>query len=72
MEMEDDQTCAVREFEEETGYNLYDLGSENVKKVFSNKYASFFISYIPYENKNLFLYSRDKIIESGHYPEFEK
>ena len=72
MEIENDQTCAVREFEEETGHNLYDLGSQNLIKIFSNKYASFFIAFIPYQNKDSFIYSKDTIIESGHYPEFEK
>jgi len=71
MEMESDTNCAIREFHEETGYNLYDLGCEKTVKVFENKFASFFISYIPYENKKSFVYSRNKIINLGHYPEFD-
>lgn len=72
MEEEDATNCAVREFEEETGYNLFDLGCDNIKQIYSNKYAKFFMAEIPYESISNFKYSKTKIINNGHYPEFIK
>lgn len=72
MENEDAKNCAVREFEEETGYNLFDLGCENIKQIYSNKYAKFFLAEIPYSSKKLFKYSKSQIIKNGNFPEFLK
>jgi 8-oxo-dGTP pyrophosphatase MutT (NUDIX family) len=72
MEDETPEVCGVREFEEETGYNLYDLGCNNIKQIYTNKYAKFFMAEIPYKSVNNFKYSKTKIVNKGHYPEFIK
>ena len=72
MENEDEKSCAVREFEEETGFNLFDLGCESIKEIYSNKYANFFLAEIPYYNKKNFKYSKSQIIKNGNFPEFIK
>jgi len=69
---ENPQTCAVREFEEETGFNLFDLGCDNLIEIYSNKYAKFYLAEIPYQNKNDFKYNKELIKNNGHYPEFIK
>lgn len=72
MENESLYKCAIREFEEETGFNLFDLGCDNVKEIYSNKYAKFFLAEIPYINKDNFIYNKEDILENGHYTEFLK
>lgn len=72
MAEEDEQTCAVREFEEETGFNLFDLGCDNLMEIYSNKYAKFYLAEIPYSQKNNFVYDKKVVKQNGHYPEFLK
>lgn len=72
MAEEDEQACAVREFEEETGFNLFDLGCDILIEVYSNKYAKFYLAEIPYSEKKNFIYDKNVIKQNGHYPEFLK
>ena len=62
---------AKREFEEETGFNLMEFKPLNVKKIYTNKYADFFLAEIPTKSKDTFEYSKQKVIAMGNFYEFD-